>query len=123
DLLADRQAVDARQHDVEHDQVGLELAEAGQGLGAVAHRFDLVSLAAQVELGQLQDVALVVDHEHSVAGRARHATKKSTNCDPDVSRCAWNCKRWGEAGLALSRAPRKAGRGKPRPYECSAVFG
>ena len=63
DLAADREAVHVRQHDVEHDQVGLGLAEPGQRLGAVADGLDLIALAGQVEPGELQDVILVVDHQ------------------------------------------------------------
>ena len=68
DLPADGEAVHAGQHDVEHDQVGLELAEAVEGLDAVRHAFDLVALPAQVESRQLDDVLLIVDHEDLLTG-------------------------------------------------------
>ena len=63
DFLADGQPVNSRQHDVEHDQVGLDLAESAQRLGAIPHSLHLVALAGQVQARELDDVILVIDHQ------------------------------------------------------------
>jgi hypothetical protein len=64
---ADLEAVEAREHDVEHDEVEGRLAEAGEGLAAVGGLHDLVAVLAQRKREQRLDRLLVVDEED--AGR------------------------------------------------------
>ena len=61
------EAVQAREHDVEHDEVEGRLAEAGERLAAVGGLHDLVAVLAQREREQRLDRLLVVDEED--AGR------------------------------------------------------
>jgi hypothetical protein len=84
DLLADRQPVDTRQHDVQDHEVGLELAELGHRLGAVSDALDLVALACQVEAGQLDDVNFVVDDQDLGAQWSAHSINRSPARQTDV---------------------------------------
>ena len=70
DLAADRQPIHAWQHDVQDDEVGLHLGEAGDRIGSVGDGLDLVTLPAEVDAGQLQDVLLVVDDEDLLIAHA-----------------------------------------------------
>ena len=84
DLLADRQAVGAGKHDVEDHEVGLDLAEPGERLRPVPHSLDLVTLAGQVEAGELDDMVLVVDDHHlgahGLAHRDQYISIPSSGC-------------------------------------------
>ena len=63
---ADLEAVDARQHQVEHDQVG-RLAGRGLDRGpAVVHDRDAVALADEVALDDLGHDRLVVDDQDAL---------------------------------------------------------
>ena len=73
DLLADGEAVDSRQHNVEDHQVRLQLAEPGHGLRPVPHPLDLVALACQVQARQLNDVLLIIDDHDPRAHRSAHS--------------------------------------------------
>ena len=76
----DFEAVDAWQHDVEHDQVGRALDAEREGLGAVARRLGLIAGAFEITRQNLSDGRLVVDDEDPRAtarrglwiGEARH---------------------------------------------------
>jgi hypothetical protein len=63
-LPAQLDAVDARHHHVEQDQVGHLPGDLLLGVGAVAGDPDLVALEPQVDLDESGDVRVVVDHEH-----------------------------------------------------------
>jgi hypothetical protein len=65
---AQRHAVQAGQHQVEHDE--LERVAPGQGkrFVAVALRDDRQTLELQVKLDQLSDVRVVLDEEHASCG-------------------------------------------------------
>ena len=63
DRAADRDAVDAGQHQVEDDQVERLGAGARERLLAVADRLDLEALEAEVQHDQLADVRFVFDDE------------------------------------------------------------
>src|SRR5581483_176896 len=78
----DLHAVDLRHHQVEHDQVGVDGADLLERLAAVVGRLDLVALGAQVELHQLDDVALVVDDEHGGSGADALAVHGYAICSP-----------------------------------------
>src|SRR6185503_7548282 len=78
---ADLEAVDLREHDVEHDEVDRLLGEAPQGLVAVARLDDPVAVALERVREQRLDRILVVDEEdgrgrirHFVVGHARACT-------------------------------------------------
>jgi len=77
DLFADRQPIRAGQHDVQDHEVGLELAEPRQRLGAVAYSLDLVALTCQVETCQLDDVCFVVHDQDLGAQNSRHSINRS----------------------------------------------
>jgi len=61
--LADLQAVHLRQHEIEDDERWRVLTRFLERLGAVFGTDDLKASAAQVELDQLDDVRLVLDHQ------------------------------------------------------------
>ena len=63
DPPADLQAVDAGQHQVEDDQVRARVAGQREGGRAVAGRQDVVAVAFEVALDELDQVLLVVDDE------------------------------------------------------------
>ena len=65
---AQRHAVQAGQHQVEHDQLEGLAAGQGQRVVAVALRDDRQTLELQVQLDELADVRVVLDEEH--AGRS-----------------------------------------------------
>ena len=60
---ADLEAVDAGQHQVEHDEVGQLAARLGQTGLAVGGRDDVVVLAREMVPDELDEVGFVVDHE------------------------------------------------------------
>ena len=62
---ADLEAVHARQHHVEHDEIEDLLVEARQRLGAVCRLHDLVSVALEREGQERLDRLLVVDEKDS----------------------------------------------------------
>ena len=63
DLAAHVEAVETREHEVEHHQVGLELAAALHARGAVGGDGDREALAAQTGGHGLCDRRLVLDHD------------------------------------------------------------
>src|SRR5205807_8347636 len=68
------ETVDAGQHQVEHDQIGQPLAQAGQRLGAVAGGVTAKAVAGEMVDDQVPDVRLVLDDQdvggHRVASDA-----------------------------------------------------
>ncbi|MDT4836680.1 hypothetical protein FQZ97_703890 [compost metagenome] len=65
---ADLEAVDAGQHEVEHQRVplaALQRAQAGVAVGGV---LDRVALVAQVHAQQLGNVGVVLDDQHAFGG-------------------------------------------------------
>src|SRR5207248_3477790 len=71
ELTADLEAVDLRQHYVEHDEIEVALAEAVERLVAGGRGHYLVAVLAQREREQLLDCMLVVDEEDA-RGLSRH---------------------------------------------------
>ena len=63
EALADLQAVEPRQHDVEHDEVDRLLRELAQRLLAVGRLDDRVPVSLQREREHLADRVLVVDEQ------------------------------------------------------------
>ena len=61
--LADLEAVDPRQHQVEHHEVELLLGEARERLAAVGRLHDLVAVPLERERQQGLDRLLVVDEQ------------------------------------------------------------
>jgi hypothetical protein len=70
DLAAHLQAVHARQHQIQHDQVRNAGAEGRQRGRAVGGRLDAVALPFQVVLDDLADGRLVVDDQDPFPGHA-----------------------------------------------------
>ena len=68
DLLAHLDAVEAGQHEVEHDEVGAEPVAQLDAAGAVARDLDLVALAAQPGGDRGRDRRLVLDHGDAAPG-------------------------------------------------------
>ena len=64
-VAGDLDAVDARQAEVEHDQVGHEGLGLVQRLGPVVGDLDVVALHAQRALQDLGDLLIVLDDEHA----------------------------------------------------------
>ena len=62
---ADLQAIDAGQHDVQHDKVGMALSCLSQSLNAVISGEDAVAIPMQVELDQLYCFYIVIDNQDS----------------------------------------------------------
>ena len=73
DRAADRDAVEPRQHQVEHDQVERLRARVAQRLVAVADRDGRQPLEPQVQRDEVADVRLVLDDEDARARRAARA--------------------------------------------------
>ena len=72
EAAADLPAVELRDHDVEQDQVGVDLARLLEGVGAGGGDDDVVTLLGEVVADQVGDVALVFDDEDAtllLAGR------------------------------------------------------
>ena len=69
----DLPAVELRHHDVEQDDVGLVLARALEGVGAIPDQDHVVAFLGQVVADELGHVLLVLDHEDAAArfGRFR----------------------------------------------------
>ena len=61
----DVDAVEPREAEVEHDQVGQERVRLVERLHAVAGELDLVALEAQRALQDLGDLVVVLDDEHA----------------------------------------------------------
>src|SRR6202021_4254571 len=62
------QAVHARQHEVEHDQVGRFLGDAAQRLVSVVHALNGVPVPDQVPAHHVGDGGIVVDHDDPAGG-------------------------------------------------------
>jgi hypothetical protein len=58
------EAVSVGEHDVEHDQVGREIANRRERLRPVSCRAHLEALVAQGDRNELDDVPLVVDNQN-----------------------------------------------------------
>src|SRR5438093_227175 len=72
EAAADLPAVELRDHDVEQDQVGVDLARLLEGVGAGGGDDDVVTLLGEIVADQVGDVALVFDDEDAtllLAGR------------------------------------------------------
>jgi hypothetical protein len=69
DLPADLVAGLVGQHQIEEHDVGLVLEHRGEALRAGRRGHDLEPCAAQVELEQARDVALVFDDDHAALHR------------------------------------------------------
>ena len=68
-LARDLDAVPPGQHQVEHDEVGVDAVVLSQRLLAVARLDDVVASLLEVETHELDDVAFVVDDEDRLHGR------------------------------------------------------
>ena len=64
-FVADREAVAARQHDVEQQQVVLTGERLLQALAAVGHRVDAIAVIDEHVRETLADRGLVLDHQYS----------------------------------------------------------
>jgi hypothetical protein len=64
DPRADGVAVDAGHQDVKHHQVGLDVGDLRERVGAVPGGDDLETFQPQVDLHEAEDVGVVVGHEH-----------------------------------------------------------
>ena len=64
DLSADLIAVDARQHQIQQNQLGLEGIEDLQGLLAVIYNHGLIAFFGQIQRNQLCNIIIVVDDEN-----------------------------------------------------------
>jgi hypothetical protein len=62
-LAADLEAVDLRQHQVEHDEVERLLLEAVEGLAPVGRQDDVIALLAQRVRQQRLNRLLIVDEQ------------------------------------------------------------
>ncbi len=69
--LADLPAIDARHHDVEHDEVGVLDLCFQERLPSVQRGFDLEALQAEVHLEQPDDHGVVVDEQNALRHAAR----------------------------------------------------
>ncbi len=65
------EAVDLRQHQVQHDEGGILRARLAQSLTSVIGGHDAEALAFEVGAHQRHDLAVVVDDEDGPAGRDR----------------------------------------------------
>ena len=93
-LLAQRaahtEAVDLRQHHIQHDQTTLLILEPVERLPAIRHRVNLVPFSAEVFRDPGREVRVVLDHENAVRrlrgcahdGSAGATGQASTNCAP-----------------------------------------
>jgi hypothetical protein len=77
ELAHDRDAVELRHHDVEEDQVRLELAGAGEPFLAVGCGLDLVAVRLEAHAQDLEVLRRVVDGEDE--GRLAHGARPSPN--------------------------------------------
>ena len=68
EFLADRQAVNAREHDIEQDDVRQQHLGLAQPLGAVLGDEGFVPLAAEVPAQRLYEAALVFDDQDAGLG-------------------------------------------------------
>jgi hypothetical protein len=64
DLPADVEPRLIREHDIEHDYIGVEDLEAGERLAGTFRLLDGVALALAGEADSLADERVVIDHEH-----------------------------------------------------------
>ena len=79
--LGDVDAVQARQPEVEHDDVGQEGVRLVERRDAVGGELDLVALEAQRALQNLRDLLVVLDDEHADgAAGGFHRTHDGTAC-------------------------------------------
>src|SRR5438105_3897564 len=86
---ADLDPFDVRQHPVEDDQVGLEVANDAEGVPPVARLADVEALVAERGRDRVDDRALVVDDEDSTPARSVDPLHGSSH-EPTVPRQAVN---------------------------------
>ncbi len=79
---ADLEAVEAREHHVEHDQIGLVCREALQRLLAAGRARDAVAGGLEVEADDLQVARLVVDGEYPLSGHRHGSPRGSVRSRP-----------------------------------------
>ena len=65
---ANLQPIQARQHDIQNHQAGLQAAGGCQGSQPIADRFDAETFPLQVKAGQLDDIWLIVHQQDQLAG-------------------------------------------------------
>ena len=70
-MLADLGAGDVGQHEIEQDQIGNALLDAGAGLRAVIGNSRVEAGLLQAELEHLDDVAFVFDDEDLLLGHGQ----------------------------------------------------
>src|SRR5581483_11992149 len=80
---ADFEAIDARQHHVEHHQVRRESLERLDRGEAVADGADVVAVTAQVAFDDVGDHALVLDDEDAAAGTGRGERRRAHGIQPN----------------------------------------
>src|SRR5206468_2725565 len=71
EAATDFPAVELGHHDVEQDQIGVDLARLLERVGAGGRDDDVVALFREVVADQVGDVPFVLDHEHSTLLLAR----------------------------------------------------
>ena len=126
-LAADGEAVHARQHHVEHDDVGRLGLERAQAVVGVCHGLDREAEPAQVLGEQLAERLVVVDQQHSRVGRHPRAYDPSGCAAQRVDRRQLGRSAGGQGAEAEAerRAPARArrraaatgGRDRPRRSE------
>ena len=115
--LADLEAVDLRQHDVEDDEIDLLVGEALQCLLAVARLDDAVAVALERIREELLDRVLVVDEQNGWGfrhrrGRSTGARRPSRRTIAPVVAASDSPGRRGQRGPRDARAPRRERRAR-----------
>src|SRR5439155_7202884 len=93
----DAVAVQARQHQIENDQVGSGVTGACQPLGPVLDHHDVVALDLEVVAQTVREIGIVLDHED-----ARHAVAPASACRGPAPRAAWTS---GSSGSSITKRP------------------
>ena len=106
----EREAVDLRHHDVEHDAVRLPVAHDGEPVGAVDRGPHLEAFLDQADLEHLADALLVVDDRDAVRYLGSHRSIFGEN--PGTSLRIFPRNPWGlstapERGTALDEMVKK----------------
>jgi hypothetical protein len=70
-LTADLEAVHAREHEVEQEEIGRLAADAGQGLAAVGRAHGLVAGGLEIVGQELPNVLVVLDDHDGIGGHER----------------------------------------------------
>jgi hypothetical protein len=71
---ADLKAILTGHHNVQHEEVGLELPRFAQRLATVARCLDAIAAASQVHGDEVDDMLIVIGHEDECSGRCLSRT-------------------------------------------------